>query len=142
MSRQARAEAQTKQMGDIKYFTNAIMAAVLFTLAFLTGNTLRQSLQDRSREFAVLKAMGYSGEHVLALAFGEAVLLYLPPALLGLGIARLIAPMWKEDFGSIFISPAVAAAGLLCALGLAFIGAALPASSLSRMPVAVALGKR
>ncbi len=142
MSQQARAEVQAKQMGDIKYFTNAIIAAVLFTLAFLTGNTLRQSLQDRSREFAVLKAMGYSGEHVLALAFGEAVLLYLPPALLGLGIARLIAPMWKEDFGSIFISPAVAAAGLLCAMGLAFIGAALPASSLSRLPVATALGKR
>ncbi len=52
---------QAKQMGDIKFFTNAIMGAVLFTLAFLTGNTLRQSLQDRSREFAVLKAMGYSG---------------------------------------------------------------------------------
>jgi putative ABC transport system permease protein len=141
-SMQARAEGQAKQMGDIQFFTNAIMGAVLFTLAFLTGNTLRQSLQDRSREFAVLKAMGYSGGHVLALAFAEALLLYLPPALLGLGIARLLAPLWKESFGSIFVSPAVAIAGLLCAACLAFIGAVLPASSLSRMPVAVALGKR
>jgi putative ABC transport system permease protein len=142
MSQQARAEGQAKQMGDVKFFTNAIMGAVLFTLAFLTGNTLRQSLQDRSREFAVLKAMGYSGEHVLSLAFAEALLLYLPPALLGLGIARLLAPLWQEDFGSIFVSPAVAAAGLLCAACLAFIGAALPAVSLSRMQVAFALGKR
>lgn len=142
MSQQARAEAQAKQMGDVQLFTNAIMAAVLFTLAFLTGNTLRQSLQDRAREFAVLKAMGYSGSHVLSLAFAEALLLYLPPALLGLGIARLIAPMWQESFGSIFVSPAVAIAGLFCAVALAFIGAALPASSLSRMPVAFALGKR
>lgn len=141
-SMQARAEGQAKQMGDVKAFTNAIMGAVLFTLAFLTGNTLRQSLQDRSREFAVLKAMGYSGSHVLAFAFGEALLLYLPPALLGLGIARLIAPLWKENFGSIFVSPAVAIAGLLCAACLAFIGAVLPAASLSRMPVAFALGKR
>ena len=46
-SQQARAESQAKQMGDVKLFTNAIMAAVLFVLAFLTGNTLRQSLQDR-----------------------------------------------------------------------------------------------
>jgi putative ABC transport system permease protein len=141
-SQQARAESQAKQMGDVKFFTNAIMGAVLFTLAFLTGNTLRQSLQDRSREFAVLKAMGYPGSHVLSLAFAEAVLLYLPPALLGLGIARLLAPLWKEDFGRIVVSPAVVAAGLICAVCLAFIGAALPASSLSRMPVAVALGKR
>jgi putative ABC transport system permease protein len=142
MSQQARAEGQAKQMGDVKFFTNAIMGAVLFTLAFLTGNTLRQSLQDRSREFAVLKAMGYSGGHVLSLAFAEALLLYLPPALLGLGIARLLAPLWQESFGSILVSPAVAAIGLLCAACLAFIGAALPASSLSRMQVAFALGKR
>jgi putative ABC transport system permease protein len=118
------------------------MGAVLFMLAFVTGNTLRQSLQDRSREFAVLKAMGYSGKHVLSLAFAEALLLYLPPGLLGLAIARLIAPLWQESFGSIFVSPAVAIAGLLCAACLAFIGAALPATSLSRMQVAFALGKR
>jgi putative ABC transport system permease protein len=142
MSRQAGAERQAKQMGDVKFFTNAIMGAVLFTLAFLTGNTLRQSLQDRSREFAVLKAMGYSGGHVMSLAFAEALLLYLPPALLGLGIARLLSPLWQEGFGSIVVSPTVAVTGLLCAACLAFIGAALPASSLSRMQVAFALGKR
>jgi hypothetical protein len=62
--------------------------------------------------------------------------------LVGLGIARLLAPLWKEDFGSIVVSPAVVAAGLVCAACLAFIGAALPASSLSRTPVAFALGKR
>jgi putative ABC transport system permease protein len=142
MSQQTGAERQAKQMGDIRFFTNSIMAAVLFTLAFLTGNTLRQSLQDRAREFAVLKAMGYSGGHVLAIAFAEALLLYLPPALLGLGIARLLAPLWQEGFGSIFVSPAVAIAGVVCAVCLAFIGAALPASSLSRMQLAFALGKR
>jgi ABC-type antimicrobial peptide transport system permease subunit len=112
---------------------------VLFTLAFLTGNTLRQSLQDRSREFAVLKVLGYSGNHVLGLAFAEALLLFLPPALLGLGIARLLAPQWHEDFGSIVVSAGVVAMGLACAVVLAFIGAALPAWTLSRKPMASAL---
>jgi putative ABC transport system permease protein len=141
-SQQARAESAAKQMGDVKFFTNAIMGAVLFTLAVLTGNTLRQSLQDRSREFAVLKVMGYSGGHVLSVAFAEALLLYLPPALLGLGIARLLAPLWQEAFGRILVSPEVAAAGLVCAACLAFLGSALPALSLSRMPVAMAVAKR
>ena len=140
-SQQERAEARAKQMGDVKLFTNAIMGAVLFTLAFLTGNTLRQSLQDRSREFAVLRAFGYSVNHVLSLAFAEALLLYLPPALVGLGLARLLAPLWKEDFGSIVVSPEVAVMGLSCAAILAFVGAALPAWTLSRMPVAGALRK-
>ena len=138
-SQQARAEARAKQMGDVKLFTNAILGAVLFTLAFLTGNTLRQSLQDRSREFAVLRVLGYSGNRVLGLAFAEALLLYLPPALVGLGVARLLAPHWHEDFGSIVVSAGVALLGLSCAVSLAFVGAALPAWTLSRRPMAGAL---
>ena len=141
-SQQARAESAAKQMGDVKFFTNAIMGAVLFTLAFLTGNTLRQQLQDRSREFAILKSMGYAGGHVLGVTLAEALLLYIPPALLGLGIARLLAPLWAESFGRILVSPAVAIAGLICAAGLAFIGAILPAANLARMPVVFALGRR
>ncbi|MEJ0086713.1 MAG: ABC transporter permease [Pseudomonadota bacterium] len=141
-SQQERAEAGAKQMGDVRLFTNAILGAVLFTLAFLTGNTLRQSLQDRSREFAVLKALGYSGNHVLGLAFAEALLLYLPPALVGLGLARLLAPQWQEDFGSIVVSAKVAVMGLSCAAILAFVGAALPAWTLSRMPMAAALRRQ
>jgi len=140
-SQQERAEVRAKQMGDVQLFTNAVLDAELFALAFLTGNTLRQSLQDRSREFAVLKVLGYSGNRVLALAFAEALLLCLPPAILGLAMARLLAPHWQEDFGSIVISPRVALTGLLCAAVLAFIGAALPAWTLSRMPVAGALRK-
>ena len=141
-SQQQRAEAQARQMGDVRLFTNAILGAVLFTLAFLTGNTLRQSLQDRSREFAVLKALGYSGNSVLALAFAEALLLYLPAAVVGLGVARLLAPRWQESFGSIVVTAEVAAVGLSCAVILAFLGAALPAWTLSRMPMANALRGR
>jgi putative ABC transport system permease protein len=139
---QQRAETRARQMGDVKFFTNAIMGAVLFTLAFLTGNTLRQALQERSRDFAVLKAMGYSSHGVLGLAYAEALLLYLPPAVIGLVIARLAAPLAREDLAVIVVSPAVAAAGLICAACLAFIGSALPALRLSRTQIATALGKR
>jgi putative ABC transport system permease protein len=129
-------------MGDVEFFTNSIMGAVLFTLAFLTGNTLRQSLHERIPEFAVLKALGYSNGRVFSLGVAEALLLYIPPAVLGLVLAYLVAPLAKEDIGSIVVSPAVATAGMLCAGLLALIGAALPARRLARMPVAAALGKR
>jgi len=141
-SDQERAEFQAKQMGDVQFFTNAIMGAVLFTLAFLTGNTLRQSLNERIPEFAVLKALGYADAGVLCLAFGEALFLYMPAAALGLALAYLIAPLAKEDIGAIVVSPGVATAGLLCAGLLAFIGAALPSLRISRMSVAASLGKR
>jgi putative ABC transport system permease protein len=141
-SDQERAEFQSKQMGDVAFFTNAIMGAVLFTLAFLTGNTLRQSLHERIPEFAVLKAMGYSDSRILGLAYTEALLLFMPTAALGLGLAYLAAPLAKKDIGVIVVSPAVAMIGLCCAVLLALIGASLPALHLSRMSIVASLSKR
>jgi putative ABC transport system permease protein len=147
LSQNLRAQLQTKQMGDVEFFTDAIMGAVLFTLAFLTGNTLRQALKERAWQFAVLKATGYSDTRVFGLAYAEALLLYLPPAALGLLVAWVLAPLAARDLGvvvgsgAIVVSPAVAAGGLLCAAGLAFVGAALPSLGLARRPVAAALGK-
>jgi hypothetical protein len=69
------------------------------------------------------------------------LLLYLPPAALGLLIARLVAPLARADIGTIFVSGSVAAVGLLCAAGLAFLGAAMPALRLARMPITAALRK-
>lgn len=140
-SDQERAQFQAKQMGDVRFFTNAIIGAVLFTLAFVTGNTLRQSIHERIPEFALLKALGYTDGRVLGLAFAEALLLYIPPAVLGLLLAYLAAPLAKADIGAIVVSPAVALAGLTYAGVLALVGAALPALSLSRMSVIRALRK-
>jgi putative ABC transport system permease protein len=141
-SDQERAEYQAKQMGDVAFFTNAIMGAVLFTLAFLTGNTLRQSLHERIPEFAVLKALGYSDLGILSLAYAEALLLLIPAASIGLALARLAAPLAKQDIGDVVVSPGVATAGLLCAGLLALLGASLPALRLSKMSIVASLGKR
>jgi putative ABC transport system permease protein len=140
-SDQERAQFQAKQMGDVRFFTNAIVAAVLFALAFVTGNTLRQSIHERIPEFALLKVLGYTDICVLSLAFAEALLLYMPSAAVGLLLAYLGAPLAKADVGAVVVSPAVALAGLACAGVLAFVGAALPALTLSRMSVTTALRK-
>jgi putative ABC transport system permease protein len=129
-------------MGDVEFFTDAIMAAVLFTLAFLTGNTLRQSISERTPEFAVLKAVGWSDGRVLSLAYAEALLLYIPSAVLGLVVAYWIAPLAREEIGPVVVSPAVAMAGLACAAFLALLSASLPALKLSRMSIVSALGRR
>jgi putative ABC transport system permease protein len=140
-SQQQRAETQTKQLGDVKFFTTAVIGAVLFTLAFLTGNSLRQALQERTQEFGILKSVGYSDRSVFSLALAEALLLYLPPAALGLLLARLAAPLAQQDLGAIVVSASVAIAGLVCAACLALLGSALPAVRLARMPISTALRK-
>jgi putative ABC transport system permease protein len=141
-SMQARAEYQAQQMGDVAFFTDAIMIAVIFTLAFVTGNSLRQSLEQRIPEFAVLKTLGYGNGAILSLAFIEALLLCVPPAVLGLALAYCVAPFARADIGVIFVSPAVVIGGAICAAALALLGSALPASRLARMSIVTSLGKR
>jgi putative ABC transport system permease protein len=118
------------------------MAAVLFTLAFLTGNTLRQSLNDRQPEFAVLKAMGYQSGRLLRLALAEALLLCLPTALAGLGLAALARPLLRNDYVTILISGSVFATGIVCAALLAILSVAIPSWALARLPIVATLSKR
>ncbi len=67
-----RAQGTLKQIGDVRFITNSIVAAVFFTLLFLTGNTMRQSIRERIPEFAVLKTLGFSDGIVFAVVFAEA----------------------------------------------------------------------
>ncbi len=105
-----------------------------------------RSLQDRSRQFAVRSGRWATPEiRVLTLAFAEALAACFRGPLSP--HPRSYARCFYRCGGSLsvpfVVSPAVAISGLCFARSaLAFIGAALPASSLSRMQVAFALGKR
>ncbi len=64
-----------KQIGDVGFVLRAILAAVFFTLLFLTGNTMMQSVRERIPELAVLKTLGFTDAKVLGLVIGESLLL-------------------------------------------------------------------
>ena len=49
-----------KQLGDVGFVLRAILGAVFFTLLFLTGNTMMQSVRERIPELAVLKTLGFT----------------------------------------------------------------------------------
>jgi putative ABC transport system permease protein len=137
-----RAEAQTRQMGDIAYFTRAIVAAVVFALLFLTANTMRQSFQERTAEFAVLKALGFSDAKCLGLAFAESAVLFLIAAIVSLGLSASAAPFMREISSSIEVSWHVASSVLALAVVLAIASVALPAWQLYRLPIARSLALR
>jgi len=141
-SDQERAEAETKQMGDIAYFTRAIVAAVLFALLFVTANTMRQSIQERTGEFAVLKALGFSDAKCFALVLAESAVLFVTAAIAGLALASLAAPFVKEIANSIEVSWRVASSVLALALALSLASVALPAWQLYRLPIARSLALR
>jgi putative ABC transport system permease protein len=141
-SDQDRAEAESKQMGDIGFFTNAVLGAVLFMILFLTANITRQSFQERISEFGVLKARGFSGGACLRLALSESVSVYLLAAAVGLGLASLLTPLAREIHSAVHVTSAVYLRGMTLALALAIASAAIPCWQAYRLPVAGALSAR
>lgn len=141
-SDQERAEASTQRLGDMAFFTNAVLGSVLFMLLFLTANIMRQSLQERIPEYGVLKAMGFGGGYCLRLALTESASIYLAGAILGLGLAILLAPLARDISSSIHVSVAVVASALALALALACVSAAFPCWRIYRLSAAAALSDR
>ncbi len=88
------AQAQVKQLGDISFMVNAIVGAVMFTLLFLTGNTMMQSLRERIPEFAVLKTLGFTDGAVTTMVLAESCCCCVLAALVGSGLAAMIFPAY------------------------------------------------
>jgi len=132
------------QIGNMAFFVNAIIAAVMFTLLFLTGNTMMQSVRERIPELAVLKTYGFTDGAVVALVVGEALLLCGAAAGIGLGIARLASPSIFRAIGAggLALPWDVIGTGLGVAAVVALISALPPAWHTQRMSVVDALAGR
>ncbi|HKE96617.1 MAG TPA: FtsX-like permease family protein, partial [Povalibacter sp.] len=120
-------QSQLKQIGDINFIANAIVGAVLFTLLFLTANTMMQSVRERTPELAVLKTLGFSDGRILTLILIEALLLCLFAAALGLFLASMAFPMMKALFGDARMPLIVVGMGAGLAVILALISGLPPA---------------
>lgn len=140
----ALAQAQLKQLGDINFIANAIVGAVLFTLLFLTANTMMQSVRERTSELAVLKTLGYSDTKVLVLVLTEALLLCLFAAALGIALAALVfeSPALQQLFGNFSMPTIVAAMGAGIAVLVAFVSGFPPAWRARQLNIVDALAGR
>jgi putative ABC transport system permease protein len=136
--------AQIDRIGNINYIVNAIVGAVLFTLLFLTGNTMMQSIRERIPELAVLKTYGFGDAAVTALVIGESLLLCLTAAAVGLGIAAAAFPAAFDSMGvaPLPLEPSVIAEGAAVAVVLALVSALPPVWRARRLNLVDALAGR
>jgi putative ABC transport system permease protein len=131
-----------KQQADINFIVTAILGAVFFTLLFLTGNTMMQSVRERVPELAVLKTLGFTDFAVVALVLAEALVLCLIAALIGLGIAALIFPAMKDYIGEAHLPANVLVFGAALAVLLALCTGLPPAWRTARLNIVDALAGR
>jgi putative ABC transport system permease protein len=136
------AEAQLSQIGDVGFFVDTIIGAVFFTLLLLVGNSLMQSFRERTREFAILKTLGFSDLRVAAIVLSEALLLCGIAGAVGLAMARAGLPLLGRATGGLLpahLPLSVLTIGLLLALVAGFISGAIPAIRSSRLAIVDAL---
>ncbi len=138
------ARSQVDQIGDIDFFVNAIIGAVLFTLLILTGNTMMQSVRERIPELAVLKTYGYTDSLIILLVCVESILLCGCAALAGLLVAGTALPRVFSKIGAppLDMPFSVVATGLVIAIVLALVSAVPPVWRVRRLNVVDALAGR
>lgn len=108
-----------KQIGDVGALVTRILAAVFFTILMLTGNTMAQSIRERTPELGVLKTLGFSDAQVTALVLAEAVLLMLVGGAIGMLAAAGLMPALNGSTGGRFPPLFVSASTWLVAGGIA-----------------------
>ena len=80
----------TAMLGNVKMFILIICSAVIFTTLLVSATTIAMSIRERTREVAVLKALGFTPSRVLSLFVSEAVSLCLAAGFIGAGLGQLL----------------------------------------------------
>jgi putative ABC transport system permease protein len=138
------AEAGVQQVNGILNFVSYFVGAILAVAAAIgAANSLYALVDGRRRELATLRAIGFSGSAVMASTLSEAILLAIPGALIGAGLAWLFfngraASPFEFQF-HLAVTPSLVLLGIGWALCMGLIGGLMPAVRAARMPVTVAL---
>jgi len=131
-----------RQVGDITAIVASILGAVFFTILLVAGNTMAQSVRERTEELGVLKAMGFTNSQVLWLVLGESCFLALLGGGSGLALAWILIQGGDPTHGAlpVFDFPARdLLGGLLFAVLLGLIAGFFPALQAMRLRIADAL---
>ncbi|WP_437722160.1 ABC transporter permease [Sorangium sp. So ce861] len=127
---------------------NVVSVIILLIMMMILGNTIAMGVRERSREYGVLRALGFEPKHVRIFIIGEAATIGLLAGLVGLAIAYPIIELgmgrWlEENMGGMFpyfrIDPLTMVMAVLLSMGLSLVASLLPAHQASKLSVTDAL---
>jgi putative ABC transport system permease protein len=128
-------------LGNVKAFILGICGAVVFTILLVSANTMAMSVRSRTREVAVLKTLGFTGQRLLSLFVGEAVGLAVAGGALGVIAAIPLIQALTQRFVALGVplnmkvTPETVGMALIVAAIVGFLSGYLPAYKASRMNI-------
>lgn len=140
--------ANVGRIGAVLNALDFVSYLILVVVLAILANTLSLNVRERTREFGVLRAIGFSPRHCYLLVLGEAAVLGLVGAGLGLAltyplIEGLVGPYLQEAlrFPETKVPLTVALGAAAAGVVLAMLAAAVPAARVGRLEVRDALGR-
>ncbi len=98
-----------------------------------------QTIRERTPELAVLKSLGFTDRAVFLMVLAEALVTYVAAALTGLALAWSVFPYAAKFVAGLGMPLVVIAVGVIAAVLVALISAAVPAMRAARLQVTDAL---
>lgn len=138
------AQANLQSIGDLEFLIRAVVAAVMAALLFATATMMIQSVRERTAEVAVLKTVGFTNVAVFALTLVEAIAVCLVAGACGLALATLAFPYASRlmNVEGMSMPGIIVALGLIAALVVALVSAAVPAIMAARLEISAALAEQ
>jgi putative ABC transport system permease protein len=119
-----------------------VSIVILLIMALILGNTIAMGVRERTHEYGVLRAIGFKPRHLVAFILGEATLIGIFGALLGLALAypfidHGVGRFLEENMGGFFpyfrVVPKDAGIAVSLAVALSCAVAAIPAYQASKL---------
>lgn len=125
-----------------------VSVVILVIMGLILGNTIAMGVRERTTEYGVMRALGFSPRHVATFVLSEAFVLGIAGGAVGLAIAypfidNGVGRFMEENMGAMFpyfhVLPETAVMAMVLAVGLAMVAAILPALHASRLKTIDAL---
>lgn len=140
------AQANIGTFSAILTALDVVSYLILAVVMSIVGNTLAMNVRERTHEYGVMRAIGFDARQIGLLVLGEAALLGVLGAAVGIGLSyplfeSLVSRVLREafQFPPIVIPPRVAWLAFSLGVGLSALAAAIPVYRVTQLRVTDAL---
>ena len=120
---------------SLEVISFVIVGIILLVLA----NTIVMAVRERTREYAVLKTLGFTGRHVMGFILGESLVIAVLGGLLGIVLTFPMVFLFGKAFSAFFpvivVAPITVVLALIAAGVCGLAAGAAPALRAARMPI-------
>jgi putative ABC transport system permease protein len=128
---------------QFRVFAMGVAAVVILIGALVVFVTMMGSVNERTREIGIFRALGFRRGHIIRLILTEAVSVSLLAGVLGwlagMGITRLILPFLAKEHPHLVWDPLLAVGAVILAVTVGALASFYPALHASRMDPTEAL---